>query len=127
MRLLMRAVAQGLYDAGGDRIRVEVAAGPVEEVPLGKGRVGLHEVHEVGALPHCTGPLVGRWDAEAMLSALLLHPFHHRERFRLPGPSRPSKQRGVAVSKEVRKEAPDKILHALPVTSLPLVDRRVLE
>ncbi len=104
MRLLVSAVVQSLNNAGGDSVRVEVAACPVEEVPLGKGRVALlHEACEVGALPHRAGPLVGRWDAKAVLPAFPFHPFHNRKRFSLPGPSRAGKQRGEAVPKEVRK------------------------
>jgi hypothetical protein len=60
VRLLLRPVGQGLDEAGGNSIRVEVAASPVKEVPFAEGRaVLLHEEREVGALPHGACPFVG--------------------------------------------------------------------
>jgi hypothetical protein len=91
VRLLLSAVAQGFNDASSDSIRVEVAACPVEEVPFVEGRGALlHELCKVCALAHRTGPLVGRRDSKAMLSAFPLYPFHYRQCFGLPVPSRAS-------------------------------------
>jgi hypothetical protein len=56
--LLVGVAAQRLREASGYRIRVEVGAGPVEEVALTEGRPRLlEEAGEVGLLPHGAGPL----------------------------------------------------------------------
>jgi hypothetical protein len=89
--LLLGTVAQGLDDARGNGIRIEVAACPVEEVPFAEGRGSLlHELGEVRVLPDRAGPLVGRRDSKAMPSAFSLYPLHYWQRFGFPVPSRAS-------------------------------------
>jgi hypothetical protein len=128
MRLLVRIVGEGLDEASSHRVRIEVGPRPVEEVPVAEGGSVLpHEEREVGVLPYRAGPLLGRRNPEAVLPPLPLDPLHYWKRFSLPGPGRASEKRGKAAPQEVREEASDEALNSLPVASLPLVRRGIIE
>jgi hypothetical protein len=104
VRLLLRTVAQGLNDARGNSIRIEVAARPVKEVPFAEGRGSmLHELGEVRILPNRPGPLLGRRNPKTMSPAFALYPFDDRQRFGFPVPGGASQERGKAVPEEVRQ------------------------